>query len=175
MLDEPSLGLSPKFVDVVFEKLLSLRNEGLTVVMVEQKASHALGDLRPWLCDASRAGRHEGAARDLLANDDVKRLFLGEIPESLKALKFVRCLMPNQISRAPRSPLSTKPSTLAPIRARVPADARRRATTVEVLLQARRRSASGSNIQPWRVRVIAGDVKDRLTQGDLRCGRARRL
>src|ERR1700710_1223133 len=42
MLDEPSLGLSPKFVDVVFEQLRALRNEGLTVVMVEQKASHAL-------------------------------------------------------------------------------------------------------------------------------------
>src|ERR1700730_10304364 len=42
MLDEPSLGLSPKFVDIVFEKLVSLHNEGLTIVMVEQKASHAL-------------------------------------------------------------------------------------------------------------------------------------
>ena len=37
-------------------------------------------------------------------------------------------------------------------------------TTVEELLRLASRSASGSNIQPWRVRVIAGDVKARLTQ-----------
>ena len=34
--------------------------------------------------------------------------------------------------------------------------------TVETLLELSARSASGSNIQPWRVRVIAGDIKDRL-------------
>jgi branched-chain amino acid transport system ATP-binding protein len=60
MLDEPSLGLSPKFVDVVFEKLLSLRNEGLT-----EGLASAL-DLGSRLCDASRPGRdrrrREGAA-----------------------------------------------------------------------------------------------------------------
>jgi nitroreductase len=37
-------------------------------------------------------------------------------------------------------------------------------TTVEELLRLASRSASGSNIQPWRVRVIAGDIKARLTQ-----------
>jgi nitroreductase len=37
-------------------------------------------------------------------------------------------------------------------------------STVEELLALASRSASGSNIQPWRVRVIAGDVKDRLTR-----------
>jgi nitroreductase len=37
-------------------------------------------------------------------------------------------------------------------------------TTVEELLQLASRSASGSNIQPWRVRVIAGDARARLTQ-----------
>jgi nitroreductase len=38
-------------------------------------------------------------------------------------------------------------------------------TAVEELLRLASRSASGSNIQPWRVRVIAGDAKARLTQG----------
>src|SRR5215470_8414647 len=60
VLDEPSLGLSPKFVDIVFEKLLSLRDEGMTVVMVEQKASHALGLSDPRLCDAFGADRLRG-------------------------------------------------------------------------------------------------------------------
>ena len=88
MLDEPSLGLSPKFVDIVFEKLLSLRNEGMTVVMVEQKASHALSvsDLG-YVMHLGQVAI-EGAAQELLSNDDVKRLFLGEIPESMKALSF---------------------------------------------------------------------------------------
>ncbi len=88
MLDEPSLGLSPKFVDIVFEKLLSLRGEGMTVVMVEQKASRALGiSDRGYVMHLGQVAC-EGAASDLLANDDVKRLFLGEIPESMKALSL---------------------------------------------------------------------------------------
>ena len=86
MLDEPSLGLSPKFVDVVFEKLLSLRNEGLTVVMVEQKASRALSiSDRGYVMHLGQVAIN-GAAKELLENDDVKRLFLGEIPETMKAL-----------------------------------------------------------------------------------------
>jgi branched-chain amino acid transport system ATP-binding protein len=88
MLDEPSLGLSPKFVDVVFEKLLSLRDAGMTVVMVEQKASHALGiSDRGYVMHLGQVAC-QGPARDLLGNDDVKRLFLGEIPESMKSLSF---------------------------------------------------------------------------------------
>jgi ABC-type branched-subunit amino acid transport system ATPase component len=88
MLDEPSLGLSPKFVDVVFEKLLSLRDAGLTVVMVEQKASHALGiSDRGYVMHLGKVAC-QGGAKDLLCNDDVKRLFLGEIPESMKSLSF---------------------------------------------------------------------------------------
>lgn len=88
MLDEPSLGLSPKFVDVVFEKLLSLRQEGLTVVMVEQKASHALSiSDRGYVMHLGQVAI-EGSARSLLDNEDVKRLFLGEIPESMKALSL---------------------------------------------------------------------------------------
>jgi len=88
MLDEPSLGLSPKFVDIVFDKLLALRGEGMTVVMVEQKASHALGiSDRGYVMHLGQVAC-EGSGADLLANDDVKRLFLGEIPESMKALSL---------------------------------------------------------------------------------------
>jgi ABC-type branched-subunit amino acid transport system ATPase component len=88
MLDEPSLGLSPKFVDIVFEKLLSLRAEGMTIAMVEQKASHALGiSDRGYVMHLGQVAC-EGPAPDLLANDDIKRLFLGEIPESMKTLSF---------------------------------------------------------------------------------------
>jgi branched-chain amino acid transport system ATP-binding protein len=89
MLDEPSLGLSPRFVEIVFEKLLSLRDRGMTVVMVEQKASHALGiSDRGYVMHLGQLA-YEGNARDLLLNDDVKRLFLGEVPDSMKALSAI--------------------------------------------------------------------------------------
>jgi branched-chain amino acid transport system ATP-binding protein len=88
MLDEPSLGLSPKYVEIVFDRLLSLRDNGMTVVMVEQKASHALQvSDRGYVMHLGQVA-YEGEARELLGNDDVKRLFLGEIPEGLKAQSF---------------------------------------------------------------------------------------
>jgi len=87
MLDEPSLGLSPKFVDVVFEKLLALRAEGMTIVMVEQKASRALAFAdRGYVMHLGRVA-FEGPAPDLLQNPDIKRLFLGEVPESLRVVE----------------------------------------------------------------------------------------
>ena len=42
LLDEPSLGLAPKMTDFVFEMVARLRDEGLTVLLVEQKARQAL-------------------------------------------------------------------------------------------------------------------------------------
>ena len=89
MLDEPSLGLSPKFVEIVFERLLSLRDGGMTVVMVEQKASHALTiSDRGYVMHLGQVA-YQGSAQEVLQNDDVKRLFLGEIPESMKALSAI--------------------------------------------------------------------------------------
>lgn len=57
MLDEPSLGLSPKYVEIVFERLLSLRDEGMTVVMVRLKGLPCTRHFGPRICDAPRAGR----------------------------------------------------------------------------------------------------------------------
>ena len=89
MLDEPSLGLSPKFVEIVFEKLLALRDAGMTVVMVEQKASHALTiSDRGYVMHLGQVA-YQGSAQQVLQNGDVKRLFLGEIPESMKALSAI--------------------------------------------------------------------------------------
>jgi branched-chain amino acid transport system ATP-binding protein len=89
MLDEPSLGLSPKFVEIVFEKLLALRDGGMTVVMVEQKASRALAVSDKGYVMHLGQVAYEGDAKELLANDDVKRVFLGEVPERLRALSTV--------------------------------------------------------------------------------------
>ncbi len=42
ILDEPSLGLSPKYVDLIFEQLVALKRQGRTLLMVEQNAARAL-------------------------------------------------------------------------------------------------------------------------------------
>jgi branched-chain amino acid transport system ATP-binding protein len=87
ILDEPSLGLSPKFVDVVFERLRALRAEGLTIIMVEQKASRALAASD--LGYVMHLGQvvYSGAAAALIDNDNVKQLFLGQIPEDMELLE----------------------------------------------------------------------------------------
>ena len=85
ILDEPSLGLSPKFVEVVFQKLLDLRDEGLTIVMVEQKASRALAVAdRGYVMHVGRVA-YQGLAADLLADDNVRRVFLGQGVEGIEA------------------------------------------------------------------------------------------
>ena len=86
ILDEPSLGLSPKFVDVVFEKLKALRDDGLTVIMVEQKASRALAVAD--LGYVMHLGQvvYSGEAAELARNENVKRLFLGQVPEDVQLL-----------------------------------------------------------------------------------------
>ena len=84
ILDEPSLGLSPKLVDVVFDKLVALCASGLTVVMVEQKASRALAVAQYGYVMHTGKVAYQGEAAGLLANENVKRLFLGEVPEELR-------------------------------------------------------------------------------------------
>ena len=77
MLDEPSLGLSPKFVTLIFEKLVEMKRTGYTLMLVEQNAARALviAD-RGYVLELGR-NRFEGAGRALLADPEVKRLYLG--------------------------------------------------------------------------------------------------
>jgi branched-chain amino acid transport system ATP-binding protein len=77
ILDEPSLGLSPKYVELVFDKLLELRSQGRTLLMVEQNAARALE-----LADRGYAlelghNRFTDTGANLLANADVRRMYLG--------------------------------------------------------------------------------------------------
>jgi branched-chain amino acid transport system ATP-binding protein len=77
MLDEPSLGLAPKLVDTIYERLHTLRERGLTVLLVEQNVSYAL----------ELAGRGyvlengcivlEGTGENLAHNAYVKECYLG--------------------------------------------------------------------------------------------------
>jgi branched-chain amino acid transport system ATP-binding protein len=85
ILDEPSLGLSPKFVNIVFEKLTELASGGLTIIMVEQKASRALAIADSGYVMHTGQVVYSGEAKALLDNPNVQRLFLGEVPEEIEA------------------------------------------------------------------------------------------
>jgi branched-chain amino acid transport system ATP-binding protein len=77
MLDEPSLGLSPRLVDEVFDKIVELARGGLTVMLVEQNAARALEiSHRGYVLELGR-NRFEGAGHELLENRDVRRMYLG--------------------------------------------------------------------------------------------------
>ena len=78
LVDEPSIGLEPRFIDMVFEILHDLQtNEGKTIVMVEQNAKKGLefADIGYVLVSGKLA--IAGKGNDLLDNPDVGRLFLG--------------------------------------------------------------------------------------------------
>ncbi|MCX5990079.1 MAG: ABC transporter ATP-binding protein [Chloroflexi bacterium] len=78
LLDEPSLGLAPRFVQVVFETLAMLKSEGLSMLVVEQNAAQALALAdHAYLLELGR-NRLEGTGPELLANPDTRRLYLGE-------------------------------------------------------------------------------------------------
>ena len=77
MMDEPSLGLSPRFVTEVFEKIVTLAREGLTMMLVEQNAARALEiSDRGYVLELGR-NRFEGTGKELLDNADVRRMYLG--------------------------------------------------------------------------------------------------
>ena len=78
LVDEPSIGLEPRFIDTVFDILTELqRRDGKTIIMVEQNAKKGLefADLGYVLVAGQVARAGKGA--DLLADPDVARLFLG--------------------------------------------------------------------------------------------------
>ena len=77
LLDEPSLGLSPKFVTMIFDKLVAMKGTGYTLMLVEQNATRALAIAdRAYVLELGR-NRFEGPGRDLLVDPEVKRLYLG--------------------------------------------------------------------------------------------------
>jgi branched-chain amino acid transport system ATP-binding protein len=78
LLDEPSLGLAPKFITRIFQTLWELRGEGKTILLVEQNARQALQ-----IADQGHVmerGRIvlSGSGGDLLGNPEVQRTYLGQ-------------------------------------------------------------------------------------------------
>ena len=77
LLDEPSLGLAPRVIAEIFAALDALRAQGVTILLVEQDARLALKHAdRGYVMRTGRIAA-EGPAADLLANDDVRMIYLG--------------------------------------------------------------------------------------------------
>ena len=77
LMDEPSMGLAPLMVQEIARTILSLREEGATIVLVEQMASVALqlAD-RAYVLETGRVTL-SGSGRELADNPEVKRAYLG--------------------------------------------------------------------------------------------------
>jgi ABC-type branched-subunit amino acid transport system ATPase component len=77
LLDEPSAGLAPAFVEAIFEKIADVNDAGVTIVMVEQNARRALSmSDRGYVLDLGR-NAFEGEGKELLSDEKVAQLYLG--------------------------------------------------------------------------------------------------
>ncbi len=78
LMDEPSMGLSPIYVNEIFDIIKSVKQDGTTVLLVEQNAKKALSIAdRAYVLETGKITM-EGPAKDLLNNDAIKKAYLGE-------------------------------------------------------------------------------------------------
>jgi len=77
MLDEPSAGLAPKLVDMIFEKIQDVNATGVSILMVEQNARAALMLSNRGYVLATGKNRYEDTGEALLANEEIGKLYLG--------------------------------------------------------------------------------------------------
>ena len=78
LMDEPSMGLAPVFVDQVFDIIRMINQQGTTILVVEQNAAVALSIAHRGY--VLRHGRivHTDTAATLLASDEIRRAYLGD-------------------------------------------------------------------------------------------------
>ncbi|MFN0316232.1 MAG: ABC transporter ATP-binding protein, partial [Burkholderiales bacterium] len=78
VLDEPSMGLAPLMVQKIFETIREVRDEGVTVLLVEQNAKLALEvSQRGYVMESGKVTL-TGQAKELLENPQVRKAYLGE-------------------------------------------------------------------------------------------------
>ena len=78
LLDEPSMGLSPLYVNQIFDMIKKINDSGITVLLVEQNAKKALSVAnRAYVLETGNIIL-EGTGRELLTNESVKKAYLGE-------------------------------------------------------------------------------------------------
>lgn len=78
VLDEPSFGLAPKMIDVIYELLAGLREEGVTMLLVEQNAARTIDFCDRCLVLSTGKVRAQGSRSELQRNPDVLRAYLGD-------------------------------------------------------------------------------------------------
>jgi branched-chain amino acid transport system ATP-binding protein len=79
LLDEPSMGLSPILVDTIFSVIADINKRGVPILLIEQNARKALQvAARAYVMETGTIVK-EGKAADLLADDDVRKAYLGEM------------------------------------------------------------------------------------------------
>ena len=77
LMDEPSMGLSPKLVKEIFSIIRKLHEQGITILLVEQNAKMALSIAdRAYVLETGRSTM-EGDAKELLNNEQVRKAYLG--------------------------------------------------------------------------------------------------
>jgi len=78
LLDEPSLGLAPTLVREILKLIVRLRDEGITILLVEQDAAAALKIAdRGYVMERGRI-TIEGSAKELLGDDRIRQAYLGK-------------------------------------------------------------------------------------------------
>jgi branched-chain amino acid transport system ATP-binding protein len=77
LLDEPSMGLAPVLVDMIFETIEKINKQGTTILLVEQNALAALNVADRAYVLESGSIKMSGKAADLISNDDVTKAYLG--------------------------------------------------------------------------------------------------
>jgi branched-chain amino acid transport system ATP-binding protein len=77
LLDEPSAGLSPRYVLEVFEQIVAINRSGVGILMVEQNARQALALATRGFVLAAGQNRFTGTGQELIADPDVAKSFLG--------------------------------------------------------------------------------------------------
>ncbi|HTC21983.1 MAG TPA: ATP-binding cassette domain-containing protein, partial [bacterium] len=78
LLDEPSLGLAPQVIELIFETIEKINREGTTILLVEQNAQLALEVSRTAYVLETGSVLMEGEAGEILRNPKVKKAYLGE-------------------------------------------------------------------------------------------------
>ena len=78
LLDEPSMGLSPKLTTFVAESLMTLRATGLAMVLVEQNVSLALQLADRAIVMETGRPALQGTTDELRANDEIRKIYLGQ-------------------------------------------------------------------------------------------------
>jgi branched-chain amino acid transport system ATP-binding protein len=78
LMDEPSMGLAPVFVDQVFDIIRAINQQGTTILVVEQNAAVALSIAHRGYVLRSGHIAHSDTAAALMASDEIRRAYLGD-------------------------------------------------------------------------------------------------